>query len=195
MRGFPYGTTAWYEDSASNTPVNFSVAWESRNWLGGVLSLFFGAKLLCNIFTFILTNAIKAAKLRKSVRSASYLTTEPRPLSLQLSKHWYLSTSIPLPRPQYLSPGWVLPGIFQMSPPPQYLSSGRAGTCCTLPVKTQDDQPILGDLRPRRDLPKFVLTPQAGGRVQGAPAGTKALVPLRVQVKEESPLWVPSWLP
>ena len=34
-----------------------------------------------NIFTFILTNSIKAADLQKSIRSSSYLTTRHRPLS------------------------------------------------------------------------------------------------------------------
>ena len=34
-----------------------------------------------NIFTFILTNSIKAADLHKSIRSGSYLTTRHRPLS------------------------------------------------------------------------------------------------------------------
>ena len=90
------------------------------------MSLFFGATLSCNIFTFIPTNSIKTAELRKSVRSTSYLTTQPRPLSLlQLSKPWYLSTR----RPQYLSPGWVF--VWYLStkprppPPTQYLSTDR----------------------------------------------------------------------
>ena len=76
MSGFPCGTTAWsHEDLASITPINFSVTRESHNQLGGVLSLFLGAKLSCNIFSFIPTNFIKAAKLRKSISSASYLST------------------------------------------------------------------------------------------------------------------------
>ena len=120
--GFPYRSTAQYEDSASTTPVNFSVAWESHNRQGGVLSLFFGEKLSCNVFTFVPTNSIKAAELRKIIRSTSYLNTLCRPLSLlQLSKSWHLSTRPPLNPvsftwvgPQYLSTG-----------PPQYLSMGR----------------------------------------------------------------------
>ena len=49
----------------------------------------------------------------------------------------------------------------------------------------------MGYLRTRRDLPKFVFTPQGGSWAQGATAGingTKAPVPPRVQVKEESRL-------
>ena len=122
MCGFPCGTIARYEDSASTTPIHISVAWESSNWPGGVLSLFFGAKLSCNIFTFILTNSIKAAKLRKRVRSASYQTTQPRPLSVfKLNKPHCFSTSPPCPR---------------------NLSTRGPGTCYTLPNKTQDHQPI-----------------------------------------------------
>lgn len=123
MCGLPCGTIAQYEDSASTTPIHISVAWESSNWPGGVLSLFFGAKLSCNIFTFILTNSMKAAKLRKRVRSASYQTTQPRPLSVfKLSK----------------------PHCFSDSPPPhtpECFSRGP-GTWYTLPNKTQDHQPI-----------------------------------------------------
>ena len=50
----------------------------------------------------------------------------------------------------------------------------------------------MGDLRTRRVLPKFVCTPWGIRWVQEAAAGTKALIPHGVQVKEESPLWVPS---
>ena len=52
-----------------------------------------------------------------------------------------------------------------------------------------------GDSRTRRDLPKFVWIPQEGEWVQGTTAGTKSLVLRGVQVKEGSPLWVPSWSP
>ena len=78
MSGFPCGTTAWYEDLASTTPMNFSVTRESPNQLG--------AKLSCNIFTFIPTNSMKAAKLRKSVRSDSYLSTSGK--TTQVSYNW-----------------------------------------------------------------------------------------------------------
>ena len=131
--------------TASTTPINFSVASESRNWLGGVLFLFFGATLSCNIFTFILTNSIKAAELRKSVRSASYLTTQTRPLSLlQLSKPRYLSIRPPTPvsfdwvgislvsfnqaPPPSICPlGGYFPGIFQPGPPPSIFQLGGSG--------------------------------------------------------------------
>ena len=109
MSGFPCGTTAWYEDLASTTPMNFSVTRESPNQLG--------AKLSCNIFTFIPTNSIKAAKLRKSVRSASYLSTSGKTTQVSYNwENWYFSTS---PTPQYLPTGWVflgwaIPSIFQL---------------------------------------------------------------------------------
>ena len=65
---------------------------------------------------------MKAAKLRKSIRSALYPTTQYRPLSLtQLSKPWYYSTST-FPYPKYLSLEWLFPGIFQPSLL-QYLST------------------------------------------------------------------------
>ena len=75
---------------------------------------FLGAKLSCNIFTFILTNSVKASELRKDASPVSYLTTHPRLLSVfQLRKY-------------------------------QYLSTRRLGICYTLPNKTQNHQPIIG---------------------------------------------------
>ena len=50
----------------------------------------------------------------------------------------------------------------------------------------------MGDLRTRKDLHKLVYTLQGGRWVQGAAAGTKALVPQGVQAKEGSLLWVAS---
>ena len=44
MSGFPYGITAWNE--TSTTPVNFSIILENWNWPGGVMTLFFRAKLI-----------------------------------------------------------------------------------------------------------------------------------------------------
>ena len=166
--------------TASTTPINFSVARESRNWLGGVLFLFFGATLSCNIFTFILTNSIKAAELRKSVRSASYLTTQTRPLSLlQLSKPRYLSIRPPTPvsfdwvgislvsfnqapPPQYLSTGWVFPWYLSTRPPSQYLSTGRQRVPATPPKKTHDHNWELGETYPNSS----VLSEEADGRKQ-----------------------------
>ena len=102
-------------------------------WPGGVLSLFFRAKLSYIFLTFILTNSIKAVKLRESVRSASYLTTQPRPYSpLQWS-----DLRIFQPRPgyslifsnqgaptQYLSTGWAILLASFSRPPTQYLLTG-----------------------------------------------------------------------
>ena len=103
------------------------------------MSLFFGAQLPYISLTFILIYPIKAVKLREIVRSASYLTTQPRPLSplhwsdfsifwlspgyssifFQLTPstvpfHWHLSAS-PLPTLQYLSAGWEFLSVFQPS--------------------------------------------------------------------------------
>ena len=143
MSGFPYGTSARYEDKASTTPLNFSVTWENRNWLGGVLSLFFRAKLSCIFFTFILISSIMAVKLRKSVRSASWPLSQdhsvpyngktlasfsqgpgiprffpnwaPLPSTFPLGGQFsrHLSASPPT---QYLLPGWKFLSIFQLSP-------------------------------------------------------------------------------
>ena len=110
------------------------------------MSLFFRAKVSCTFLTFILTNSIKAIKLRKSVRSASYLTSQPRPfsppqqsdLSIFQSGPGYSSiffpSRVPLlstfpvggkfwhlsasPRPSIF--GWEFLSIFQPSPT-QYL--------------------------------------------------------------------------
>ena len=109
---------------------------------GEVLSLFFRAKLSCIFFTFILKNSTKAIKLRKSVRSASYLTTQPRPFSpLQWSNLGifqsgpkYSSIFFPIKPPYPVPFTWVgnSSGIFQPAPHPvslgwvglpQYLST------------------------------------------------------------------------
>ena len=82
------------------------------------------------LLTFILTNSVMAVKLRKSVRSASYLTTQPRPFSplqwsnlgiFQLGPRYssiFFPTE-PLPA-QYLPTGWQLPWHLSVShlPPP-----------------------------------------------------------------------------
>ena len=162
MSWFPSETTAWYEDCASTTPINFPVLWETHKWPGGVLSLFFRAKLSYT-FTFIPTNSINAADLRESTISASSLTTQHRLTNLlQLSKPWYLSASFPplqylspgwvflhiiqLKHSQHLSPGWVFPGRFQLlffHPQPQvYFNWEKVGTCYTPQNATQDHQPI-----------------------------------------------------
>ena len=75
-----------------------------------VESRLFRAKFSCIFLTFILKNSINAVKLRKSVRSASYLTTQPRPFSplqrsdldiFQLSPEYsliFFPSRTPLPR-------------------------------------------------------------------------------------------------
>ena len=69
-------------------------------------------------FPFIPTNSIKAVNLKKSVRSISYLTTQPRPfiplkqsnLSIFQPSSGHSSIfSIETPPPQYLSSGWIIP--------------------------------------------------------------------------------------
>ena len=124
--GFSYGTTAWYKDSASTTPISFSVDWESRNQPGGVLSLFFRAALSCNIFTFTLTNSIKAAIEEKhqislspnhSAKTAQSPTTEQTLVSFNRV------------RPRAPPP-----------PAPVSFSLAGAGTCYTPPNKTQIHQ-------------------------------------------------------
>ena len=92
---------------------------------------------------------------------------------------------------------WVCPGYFTQAPPHprQYLSNWEGAAnllCCQIKLRISTN---TGDLRTRRDLPIFVWIPQEGEWVQRATAGTKALVLRGVQVKEGSPLWVPSWSP
>ena len=109
------------------------------------MSFFFRAKLSCIFLTFILTNSIKAVKLRESVRSASYLTTQPRPYSpLQWS-----DLRIFQPRPgyslifsnqgaptQYLSTWWAILLASFSRPPTQYLLTGWEFLCIFLPSPT-----------------------------------------------------------
>lgn len=108
------------------------------------------------------------------------------PYPCPVSFNWVGVPLIPFNQasPQYLSTGWVFLSIFQMSPI-QFLPTGWVFPSVCQPG------PTMGYLRTRRDLPKFVFTPQGGSWAQGATAGingTKAPVPPRVQVKEESRL-------
>ena len=91
------------------------------------MSLFFRAKVSCIFLTFILTNSIRATKLRKSVRSASYLTSQPRPfsppqwsdLSIFQSGPGYSSIFFPIESPYSVPFQWVgNSGIFQPAPDP-----------------------------------------------------------------------------
>ena len=128
-------------------------------------------------------------------------TTQHRPFSLlQLSNLGIFQLA---PPPQYLSTGWVFPGIFQPAlpqprgvfhpDPPHQVSFAWEGTGNLLhhQVKLRIST-NMGDTRTRRVLPKFVCTPWGIRWVQEAAGGTNALIPHGVQVKEESPLWVPS---
>ena len=128
MSGFPYGTIAQYKELGLHHSHKFLSHPRKPKWPGGVLSFFFRAKLSCIFLTFILTNSIMVIKLRKTVRSASYLTTRPRPLNplqrsnlsiFQLSPGFSL-IFFPI-EPSYPVPfHWVgnSSGIFQPAPHP-----------------------------------------------------------------------------
>ena len=169
-------------------------------------------------------------------------TTQHRPFSLlQLSNLGIFQLA---PPPQYLSTGWVFPGIFQPALPQprgvfhpdpphqvsfsytgisQYISTDphsephfACGPWVGMPWYISTALPLqvsfawegtgnllhhqvklristnMGDTRTRRVLPKFFCTPWGIRWVQEAAGGTNALIPHGVQVKEESPLWVPS---
>ena len=68
-----------------------------------------------NIFTFILTNSIKAADLQKSIRSGSYLTTQHRLLNLlqrsNLGVFQQRSGDSSVGISRYLLTGWVFPWL------------------------------------------------------------------------------------
>ena len=103
----------------------------------------------------------------------------------------YLST-----KPYSVSrPGVGMPQMFHLHPtPPVSFLLGGGRQPAPLPNKTQNLNQY-GRFKTRRDIPTFVCTPRGGEWTQGATAGTKAPVPHGVQLKEGSPLWVPSWLP
>ena len=110
------------------------------------MSLFFRAKLSCIFLTFSLTNSIMAVKF--SVRSASYLTTQPTPFSplqrndlsiFQLSPGYSL-IFFPIEPPYPVPFQWVgnSPGVFQPAPHPasfdwvgipRYLSTEPHAVC------------------------------------------------------------------
>ena len=94
-----------------------------------------------NIFTFILTNSIKAADLQKSIRSGSYLTTQHRPLSflkrsnLLIFQESCVFLRIFQPNP-IQDPGWVRIAVFQLFPSlpiPISFNWEEAGICHTPP--------------------------------------------------------------
>lgn len=82
---FPYGITAWCEDSCTHEKT-----WENCKWPGGVFFLW--SKDSHVIPSPLSWQILLMHGLRKGVRSASHLSPQPRPLSLfQLSQSWYLS--------------------------------------------------------------------------------------------------------
>ena len=103
------------------------------------MSLFYRAKLSCIFLTFILSYSIMAVQLRKSVRSASYLTTHPRPFSplqwsnlgiFQLSPSYSSIFFLQLSPPtQCLSTGWAILLASFSQPPTQYLLPGWEFLC------------------------------------------------------------------
>ena len=164
------------------------------------MSLFFRAKLSCNIFIFILTNFIKADELKKNVRSAYYLNTQPRQLSLlQVSKPCslgcYLSTNPTHP----VSCTWVGISLVSFNQPPHPPAVSFNWVEQVPAIHHQIKLRIINQHRRSENqerLSKFVWTLRGCRWVQGISAGTKAPVPCRVQAKERSPLWVPySWSP
>ena len=111
------------------------------------MSLFFRARL-----TFIPTNSAKAAKLRKSVRSTSYLTTQPTTQS-PTTEQTLVSFNQSLPHPTPPSPrpvsfSWV--GISLVSFNQAWAG---AGTCYTPPNTTQDHQPTWEVREPGETYP------------------------------------------
>ena len=114
------------------------------------MCLSFRAKLSCAILTFIPTDSIMAAKLRESVRPASYLATQPTPFSaLQQSD---LSILQPSPRyssifsqlsssTQYLSTGWaILLASFSQPPTQHLLTVWDLGMFQTSPTQCLDHE-------------------------------------------------------
>ena len=89
----------------------------------------------------------------------------------------------------------LTPSIFTWASIPWYLSTWLpvsfnlegTSTCYTLPNKTQDHQTIQGIWEPGKTYSVCLESPRRWKR-----AGTKALVPCGVQVKEGNPLWVTS---
>ena len=83
------------------------------------MSLFFQAKLSCNIFTFILKNSIKALELKKKKKKHQIrllLNHSSKTISLlQLSKPWCLSFNHP--HPQYFHLGGYSSVFFNQAPP------------------------------------------------------------------------------
>ena len=149
MNGFPYGTTAQYEDSASTTHINFSVTWES--WEE---SCSFSSEQSSDVISSLLSRQIllRQPNWGKASDQPLTLTTQRRPLSLlQLSKTLYLST-----KPHSVSFHWVSISLVSFNQaPPQYLSTGRRQVPATPPNKTQDHQLIREIREPGKTYPNL----------------------------------------
>ena len=128
------------------------------------MSLFFRAKLSYIFLTFILTNSIMTVKLRKSVRSASYLTIHPRPFSplqwsnlvIFLLSPGYSSIFSQLsPAIQYLSTRWAILLASFSQPPTQYLLTGWVFFSVIQPSPKFENQDRLTQIHlhsPRRQM-------------------------------------------
>ena len=106
------------------------------------MSLFFRAKLSCNIFTFILKNSIKAVELEKKKKKHQIrlsLNHSSKTTQYPTTEQTLVSFFQPAPSP-VLSLRCVFFSIFQSSPT-QYLSAGKGQTYYTSPNKTAPTAP------------------------------------------------------
>ena len=147
--------------------------------------LFFGAKVSCNIFIFIQTNSITAAKLRKCIKSVrtdqsvsyiwanlgifqpvppvsftwmdilQYLSTKPQPVSV----HW-MGIPLNISTLPLVSFNWVyIPGYLSTRPLPVSFNGRRQVPTYLfiylLPNKTQDHQPTWEIQEPEETHPNL----------------------------------------
>ena len=123
--------------------------------------------------------------LNHSAKTIQYPTTErPQHPSAepQVSSIFFPSWA-PLPIPFHCLGN--SPAIFQPAHHP--VSFDWVGIPQHLSIRISTN---TGDSGTRRDLPKFICTPQGGRWAQASTAGTKAPVPCGVQSKGGSSLWV-----
>ena len=150
---FPYGTTAQYEIH------KFLSCWENFNWLRGILSLFFGAMLSCNIFIFILTNS-KGSQMRERVRSVSLLPNYSAHTTQWISTEQTPASFNFYPLNIFQLDG-CFPSVFQQIPPtPINIFQLRGAGTCTLPNETQNHQPIQESQEPGQTHPNCLEFPR-----------------------------------
>lgn len=138
------------------------------------MSLFFRAKLSCNIFTFILKNSIKAVELEKKKKKHQIrlsLNHSSKTTQYPTTEQTLVSFFQPPPSP-VLSLRCVFFSIFQSSPT-QYLSAGKGQTYYTSPNKTQDHQPIQ-EIQEPGETYQICLHSEKVYRCKGALLVTKA---------------------